>query len=63
MRTYSTRQAAKLAGISAVTLWRWVAAGKIKASGRIQYNGQRHWRWSERDVEKIRKLSKPKKKA
>lgn len=55
MRTYSTKQAAEKAGISRVTLERWLLAGKVRASQFIQFNGEKHWRWTDRDVERVRK--------
>jgi len=61
MRTYSTKQAAKRAGIHWVTLLRWVASEKIKASQSIDLGGQIHWRWTDRDVERIHSMArKPK---
>jgi predicted site-specific integrase-resolvase len=55
MKTYSTKQAAKRAGIHWVTLLRWVEAGKVRASQRIRLDGVHHWRWTERDIEQLRK--------
>jgi DNA-binding transcriptional MerR regulator len=63
MTTYSTKQAAKMAGIHPVTLRRWVAAKKIKASQRVDLDGQTHWRWTDRDVERIRRMAGKSKKA
>jgi predicted site-specific integrase-resolvase len=56
MRTYSTKQAAEKAEISRVTLERWLLAGKVRASQFIQFNGEKHWRWTDRDVERVRKF-------
>lgn len=55
MKAHSTKQAARLAVIHWVTLLRWVKAGKVKASDSIAENGNKHWRWSDADVEKIKK--------
>ncbi len=55
MRTYSTRQAAKLVGIHWVTLHRWLAAGKVRPSQSIQMNGGKLWRWTHSDVGKVRR--------
>jgi predicted site-specific integrase-resolvase len=55
MRTYSTKQAAEKAEISRVTLERWLLAGKVRAPQFIQFNGEKHWRWTDRDVERVRK--------
>jgi DNA-binding transcriptional MerR regulator len=63
MMTYSTKQAAKMAGIHPVTLRRWVAAKKIKASQRVDLDRQTHWRWTDRDVERVRRMAGKSKKA
>ena len=55
MKTYSTKQAAQLVGIHWVTLHRWLAGGKVKASEIIRMNGATFWRWTESDVLKVRK--------
>jgi transposase len=55
VKTYSTRQAAKLAGIGHITLYRWMAAGKVGASESIRMNGHRLFRWTSADVKRIRK--------
>ena len=54
MKTYSTKQVAKLAGIHRITLYKWMAAGKVRASESIRMNGHRLWRWTDADVERIR---------
>lgn len=53
-KTHSTRQVAELVGIHPVTLHRWIALGKVKASLSLPYNGRNLWRWTEADVEKVR---------
>jgi len=55
MKTYSTKQAAQKAGISWITLRRWLAAGKVRPSQAVPYDGRTLWRWSNADVEKLRK--------
>ena len=55
MKTYSTKQAAKLASVHWVTLHRWLAAGKVKPSQSIAMNGVKLWRWTDADVERVRK--------
>jgi predicted site-specific integrase-resolvase len=54
MKTWSTKQAAKQAGIHWVTLLRWMAAGRVRASQIIQFDGEKHWRWTELDVRKLK---------
>ncbi len=55
MKTYSTKQAAKLSGIHWVTLHRWLAASKVRPSQAIRMNGVTLWRWTDADVEKVRR--------
>ena len=55
MGAYSTRQAAKMVGIHWVTLRRWLAAGKVRPSHAIPLNGSTLWRWTQADVERLRK--------
>jgi len=53
-KTYSTSEAAKRVGISRVTLERWLLAGKVRPSDRIEFDGgQRHWRWTEWDLKRV----------
>jgi len=54
-KTYSTKQAAKRAGIHWVTLLRWVSAGEVRASQWIKLDGGKHWRWTDADVDDLRK--------
>ncbi len=56
MRTYSTRQAAKLIGVSYVTVRRWLADGKIRTSVAVPYDGRTLWRWTLADVARARKV-------
>ena len=52
---YSTRQAAKLAGVGFRTLNRWIAERKVKAPKRIQVGVVVVRLWSKADVERIRR--------
>jgi predicted DNA-binding transcriptional regulator AlpA len=56
MRTFSTRQAAKKLGLDATTLSRYIAAKKVPAPKIVQLGGIRVHAWSERDIERVRKL-------
>ncbi len=53
-RTYSTDRAADLAKLHAVTLRRWLSAGKIRPSIAVPYDGRTLWRWTDADVERLR---------
>lgn len=55
MRTYSTKKAAELAGIHFITLQRWVNDGKVSPSEKIRQGGFTLWRWTDADVERLRK--------
>ncbi len=55
MKTYSTQQVAKTAGIHWTTLHRWLADGKVKASRGVPMDGRTLWRWTDADVERVRK--------
>jgi predicted site-specific integrase-resolvase len=55
MKTHSSREVAKLLGISLKSLQRYIAAGKISVPP-VQYVGGTKFRaWTDRDVEKVRK--------
>lgn len=54
MKTYSTKETARLAGIHFITLQRWVANGKVGPSQRIRQDGFTLWRWTNSDVERVR---------
>jgi predicted site-specific integrase-resolvase len=54
-KTYCTPEAAKLIGVSVITLHRWLAAEKIRPFG-IELNGRKLWRWNDRDIAEGRKL-------
>jgi DNA-binding transcriptional MerR regulator len=53
MKTYSVRQAAKLAGIDPQTLFRWIWLGKVKPSIAVPMNGRRLYRFTEIDVRQL----------
>jgi hypothetical protein len=56
MRTYSTREAAKLIGIHWVTLHHWLGAKKVRPSIAVPIGGGRTlWRWTPSDVSQVRK--------
>jgi predicted site-specific integrase-resolvase len=52
--TYSTKEAARSAGIHWVTLLRWQAEGKVSASEELGMNGGKHWRWTAQDIGRIK---------
>jgi predicted DNA-binding transcriptional regulator AlpA len=56
MLTFSTRQAAKKLGLDATTLSRYIAAKKVPAPKTVQLGGIRVHAWSERDIERVRRL-------
>lgn len=58
MKTYSTKEAARRSGIHWVTLLRWQADGKVRASEELGMNGGKHWRWTAEDIVNIRKYKK-----
>lgn len=53
MKTYSVRQAAKLAGVDPQTLFRWVWQGKVKPSVAVPMNGRKLYRFTETDVRQL----------
>ncbi|MFC6647267.1 helix-turn-helix domain-containing protein [Granulicella cerasi] len=53
---FSTRQAAKMLGINASTLSRYVTAGKIPGPKSAQLGGMSMHLWTEREIERVRKL-------
>ncbi|HLY59837.1 MAG TPA: hypothetical protein VKV95_03635 [Terriglobia bacterium] len=55
MQTYSTKQAAALAGIHWVTLHRWLRDKKVRPSIAIPIDGRTLWRWTAADVKRVRK--------
>jgi predicted site-specific integrase-resolvase len=55
-KTYNTPQAAKLIGVSLITLHRWIAAKKIQPLGIELSDGRKLWRWNDRDIAEGRKI-------
>ncbi len=55
-KTYSTPEAAKLIGVSVITLHGWLGAQRIQPYGIELVDGRKLWRWNERDIEEGRKL-------
>jgi len=55
-KTYSTPEAAKLIGVSLITVHRWLAAGKIQPYGIELGEERKLWRWNDRDVAEGPKL-------
>lgn len=56
MLTFSTRQVAKKLGLDATTLSRYITAKKVPAPKTIQLGGIRVHAWSERNIERVRRL-------
>jgi len=56
MKTYSTKQAAKMIGVSYVTVRRWLSDGQIRPSQGTPYDGRTLWRWTLADVERARRF-------
>jgi len=55
-KTYSTPEAAKLIGVSVITLHRWLVAEKIRSFGIELGDGRKLWRWNDRDIAEGREL-------
>ena len=55
MKTYSTKQVAKMVGINRVTLQRWLLSGKVPEPRRIRNGGVDVRIWATRDVERVKK--------
>jgi len=56
MRILSTREAAKRLGINAGTLSRYIARKKVPVPKTVQLGNLRVHSWSEKDIERVRKL-------
>lgn len=56
METFSTRQAAQRLGIGSSTLARYITAGKIPTPKAIEIGGKSIHLWTEREIERVRKL-------
>jgi excisionase family DNA binding protein len=52
----STRQAAKRLGLGAKTLSRYIASKKIPAPKTVRLGGLRVHVWTEREIERVRKI-------
>jgi hypothetical protein len=56
MNGYSTGEAAKKLGLSLITLKRYIAAKKVPAPPVVQVGGMRVRPWSDKDIERVRKI-------
>jgi predicted site-specific integrase-resolvase len=56
MKRYSTREAAKKLGLHLVTVQNYIAAGKIPVPPLQEFGGGKLRVWTDRDIEKVRKL-------
>src|SRR2546428_7876402 len=57
MKTYSTEQAAKLAGVTRVTLQRWLGKALIRPAVAIPMGGKKTlWRWTAADIRRVKQL-------
>jgi predicted site-specific integrase-resolvase len=54
-KTYSTERVALMVGVHWTSLHRWLRAGKIRPSIAVPIDGRTLWRWTDSDVEKVRK--------
>lgn len=56
MSGYGTAEAAKMVGVTKLTLLRWLRSGRLEEPKHVQASGQ-NWRlWTDADVERARKL-------
>ena len=55
MKDYTVKQAAKLLGVDPQTLFRWIWNGKVRPSLAIPMNGRKLYRFSDDDVERVRR--------
>jgi predicted DNA-binding transcriptional regulator AlpA len=56
MKTFSTGQAAKKLGISAMSLSRYIKVGKVPAPQIFSVGGSSLHAWTEEEIENVRKL-------
>lgn len=56
MEMFSTRQTARMLGVGSSTLARYIAAGKIPAPKIVHVGGKALHLWTEREIERVRKL-------
>jgi excisionase family DNA binding protein len=61
-KTYTTGEAAKQIGVSRQTLQTWIAAGDIDVPKAIELGNVSVRLWTKADIERVRKLKRPKKK-
>ena len=55
MQTYSTREVAKMLGLSLISIQRYIAAGKVKAPKKRRIGGALVRPWTDPDVARVRK--------
>ena len=55
MNTHSTAEVATAVGVSKRTLMRWLKDGKARPTIVVPMNGRALRRWTDRDVERVRK--------
>lgn len=55
MKTYSTGEVARLAGVHKNTLFRWLNAGSIPEPRRGRFVGRNFRIWTPRDIERVKK--------
>jgi excisionase family DNA binding protein len=58
MVSLSTEEVAKRAGISRVTLERWLSSGKVRQPKTIRFGKNEFRNWTNADVERVRKFKK-----
>jgi DNA-binding transcriptional MerR regulator len=56
MKSYSTEKAAKLIGVTRVTLQRWLRRGLIRPSIAIPMSGRTFWNWTTADIRRAKEL-------
>lgn len=55
MKTYSTMQIARMAGIGRMTLLRWLKSGRVPEPRRISDGGVEARIWTDRDLKRVRR--------
>ncbi len=55
MSPLSTPEVARKIGIHPITLEKWIRAGKVRPSKRVQVGGKAFRIWTARDVERVKK--------
>lgn len=56
MKTFSTRQAARMLGIDPMTLSRYIAAKKVPTPRTVQLGGFRVHIWTEKGIQRLREI-------